>query len=395
MLLDVRFFIQHVPVILAVVVGVIVLKAVVTYGVVRLVRRSTRVGVVAGLGLAQVGEFSFVLASVAATLGLMGASDYQVFLGAAIMTMLASPFLVEAAPSIADWLLSKRAATMEFATREINAVRPLNDHVIIVGYGLNGRNLTRALRGTAIPYAVLDSNGQMVRQARLDREPIFFGDGTRGEVLERVGVRRARVIVFAIASHQDEKRGIVVARHLNPKIHVVARTRYVRDIEELYTLGANEVVPEEFETSLEIFVRVLRRFNVPESRIREQTEEARGDHYELLRERGTHFTRVDGFLSPFASTLDLKTIPIQAGTAAASATIDALGLRQATGVSVVAVLREGHVRYDIDAHTRLIPGDQAVLVGDPRAVESAAARLREPVERDANAVLSTESSPPV
>jgi CPA2 family monovalent cation:H+ antiporter-2 len=191
------------------------------------------------------------------------------------------------------------------------------------------------------------------------------------------------VLVFAIASHQDEKRGIVVARHLNPAIHIVARTRYVRDIEELYTLGANEVVPEEFETSLEIFARVLRRFSIPETRIRETAEEARRDHYELLRERGTQFTRVDGFLSPFA-TLDLKTVPIQPGTAGAGATLEALGMRRATGASVIAVIREGQVRYDIDDQTTLSAGDQAVLVGDARAVETAAAQL------GAAVTLSTE-----
>jgi CPA2 family monovalent cation:H+ antiporter-2 len=181
-------------------------------------------------------------------------------------------------------------------------VKPLTDHVIIVGYGLNGRNLARALRSAGIAYAVLESNGQKVREAKLDREPIFFGDGTRGEVLDRVGIHRARLLVFAIASHQDEKRGIAVARRLNPRLHIVARTRYVADIEELYRLGANEVVPEEFETSLEIFARVLRRYDVPEARIREQAEQARSDHYELLRLRGTAHTRVDRFLSPAADS---------------------------------------------------------------------------------------------
>ena len=395
MLLDVRFFASHVVVILAVAAGVILLKAVAGYGVVRIVRRSTRVGVIAGIGVAQVGEFSFVLASVAATLGLMGVTDYQVFLGAAIVTMLASPFLVEAAPSIADWIMSRRkTSTMEFATREMKMTRPLEDHVVIIGYGLNGRNLARALRGAGIPYAVLESSGPTVRQARLEREPIFFGDGTRGEVLDRVGIRRARVLVFAIASHQDEKRGIVVAKHMNPKIHIVARTRYVRDIEELYTLGANEVVPEEFETSLEIFARVLRRFGVPESRIREQAEEARSDHYELLRERGTQFTRVDGYLSPFAM-LDLKTVPIQAGMAACGATLDSMEMRRSAGASVIAIIRDGQVRYDIDGETRLAVGDQAVVVGDARAVEAAAARLREPttVSGDTVAVTASDRAP--
>jgi CPA2 family monovalent cation:H+ antiporter-2 len=303
MLLDVGYVARHLVLVLAVTLGMVVLKTAAGFAAVRVVRRSSRVGLIAGLGLGQVGEFSFVLASVALTLGLLGPTDYQVFLGASIATMLAAPFVVEAAPSIADRLLQYRSLpTMEFGTREVRAAQPLNDHVIIVGYGLNGRNLSRALRSAEIPYAVLDSNGQKVREARLDREPIFFGDGTRGEVLDRVGIQRARVVVFAIASHQDELRGIAVAKHLNPRVHIVARTRYVRDIEMLHALGANEVVPEEFETSLEIFVRVLRRFGVAEESIRQLAEEARSDHYELLRERGTSFTRVDGYLAPIRFT---------------------------------------------------------------------------------------------
>jgi CPA2 family monovalent cation:H+ antiporter-2 len=299
MLLDLDYFLAHAPLILSVAAGVMVLKTLAGYVVVRVVRRSSRVGVVAGLGLAQVGEFSFVLASVAVTLGLMASPEYQVFLGASILTMLVAPFVVNAAPVIADWMLRHRALpTMEFATREVRALKPLTDHVIIVGYGLNGRNLVRALRSAGIAYAILESNGQKVREAKLDREPIFFGDGTRGEVLDRVGVHRARLLVFAIASHQDEKRGIAVARRLNPRLHIVARTRYVSDMEELYQLGANEVVPEEFETSLEIFARVLRRYDVPEGSIRAQAEQARSAHYELLRQRGTALTRVDRILSP-------------------------------------------------------------------------------------------------
>src|SRR4030095_10919851 len=163
----------------------------------------------------------------------------------------------------------------------------------------------------------MDQTGKKVRDARRDREPIFFGDGTRTEVLERIGIQRARMLVFAIASHQDEKRGIVVARHSNAKVHIVARTRYVSDMEELHALGANEVVPEEFETSLEIFARVLRRYGVTEGRIREQAEEARRDHYDLLRQRGTNLTRVDGFLAPLAARVEMETLTVRRGSQAA------------------------------------------------------------------------------
>lgn len=379
MLLNIGFFWTHLPIVVAVALGVIIVKALVGYGVVRFVRRSARVGIIASLGLAQIGEFSFVLAGVAAGLGLMAPTEYQVFLGAAILTMLSAPFLVEAAPSVAEWLLRNRAQpTGEWATREVRAAKPLTDHVIIVGYGLNGRNLARALRSAGIPYAILESNGQVVRQARLDREPIFFGDGTRNEVLERVGIKRARLMVFAIASHQDEKRGIAVARHLSPNTHIVARTRYVADMEELYILGANEVVPEEFETSLEIFSRVLRRYNVSESRIREQAEEARRGHYELLRQRGAHITRVDGFLSPLVSRLELESVVVRDGAQATEAKVDLLDLRRATGASLVAVMHKGEMRYDLDDEMRFADGDTVVLVGSRDGLSKAALLFRGP-----------------
>jgi CPA2 family monovalent cation:H+ antiporter-2 len=375
MLLDVRFFVEHALVVLAVALGAIVLKAVAGYGVVRFVRRSARTGIIAGLGLAQVGEFSFVLASAALTLDLLAGAEYQVFLGAAIITMLAAPFLVQGAESVAEWMLRHRIApTMEFATREVRAAQPLTDHVIIVGYGLNGRNLSRALRSVGIPYAIMDSNGQKVRDARLDREPIFFGDGTRTEVLERIGIQRARLLVFAIASHGDEKRGIAVAKHLNPRIHIVARTRYVADMEELYALGANEVVPEEFETSLEIFARVLRRYGVTEGRIREQAEEARGDHYELLRQRGTSMTRVDGFLSPMAVRVEMETITVSRGAAAEGQPIREL--RDCVpGARLAALIRQGQVRFDLEDEAPVLAGDTVVLLGTADALKAATERL--------------------
>jgi CPA2 family monovalent cation:H+ antiporter-2 len=375
MLLDVRFFMEHVLVVLAVALGAIVLKAVAGYGVVRFVRRSARTGIIAGLGLAQVGEFSFVLASVASTLNLLEGGEYQVFLGAAIITMLAAPFLVQGAESVADWMLRYRIApTMEFATREVRAARPLTDHVIIVGYGLNGRNLSRALRSAGISYAIMDSNGQKVRDARMDREPIFFGDGTRTEVLDRIGIKRARLLVFAIASHGDEKRGIAVARHLNPGIHIVARTRYVADMEELYALGANEVVPEEFETSLEIFARVLRRYGVSDGRIREQVEEARRDHYELLRQRGNSMTRVDGFLSPLAVRVEMETLTVSSGSAAEGQPLR--DLRDcAPGARMAALIRNGEVRFDLDDASPILSGDTVVLLGTAESLKVAAERL--------------------
>lgn len=377
MLLDLRYVATHAAAVFGLAAGIIVLKSLLGWGVVRLVRRSQRVGFVAGIGLAQVGEFSFILASSAVALGILTQDRYQLFLGAAIVTMLVAPFAVAAAPDLADRVFSLRAMpTMEFATREVRAAGPVTDHVIIVGYGLNGRNLARALRRAKVPYVILDSNGALVRQARLNREPIFFGDGTRAEVLERVGLKHARVIVFAIASIAEERRGVVVARHHAPDVHIVTRTRYVAEIAELQKLGANEVVPEEFETSLEIFARVLRRYDVPASRIRDAADEARRDHYEVLRERGATISPMDEVLSRIGARLDLEVVVARLGGEAIGRTARDLKLRTRTGAVVAAVIRRGEGIFKPVAEIEIEDGDEVVLIGDPRSLSEAALIFR-------------------
>lgn len=378
MLLDVRGVIADPLPVIGAAIAIVVVKALVIVGVVRIVRRGWRVGLLSALSLNQVGEFSFVVAGAALPLGLLTPHGYQVFLGASILTMIATPGLIAISEQWTQWLLRHRAnATMEWATREVRAVKPLMDHVVIVGYGLNGRNLARALRTSGIAYVALEEQGGLVRRARLEHEPVLFGDGTRSEVLERVGVRRARVVVFAIASLADTRRGVAAARHLNPAAHIVARTRYVAEIDELRRLGADEIVPEEFETSLEIFARVLRRFQVPASRIRDAAEEARRDHYELLRERGAAVTRVDEVLSPAGAQVTLDTTIVRPGSRGDGATIGALEIPVRTGATLVAIVQSDRVEFSPGADRRLRAGDEVVLVGPAEAVENARAIFHE------------------
>jgi CPA2 family monovalent cation:H+ antiporter-2 len=377
MLLDLRHVLAYPATVLGAAAAIIVVKIAIVVLMVRVVRRSLRVGLLSALSLSQVGEFSFVVAGAALPLGLLTSSGYQTFLGASILTMVATPVLIALSERTTQWLLQYRAMpTMEFATREARAVRPLSDHVIIVGYGLNGRNLARALQSAAVPYVALEEQGGLVRRARLEHEHVLFGDGTRPEVLERVGIRRARVIVFAIASLADTRRGVTAARHLNPSAHIVARTRYVAEIAELRRLGADEVVPEEFETSLEIFARVLRRYHVSASRIRDAAEEARRDHYELLRERGAAITRVDEILSPVAASVSMETTIVRRKTAGDGSRVADLPLSR-TGATLVAIVRGGHATFSPPSDLTLRAGDEVVLVGAGDAVENARALFQE------------------
>jgi len=374
MLLDVRSVLADPVRVLLAAAGIVIIKALIILGTVRVTGRGWRVSLLSAFALSQIGEFSFVVAGAALPLGLVSDEGYQVFLGASIITMCATPLLIGLSERWTQFLLRNRMQpTMEFTTREVRAVKPLTDHVVIVGYGLNGRNLARALRSAGIPYVALEEQGAMVRKARLEHEPVLFGDGTRAEVLERVGVRRARVVVFAIASLADTRRGVAGARHLNPKAHIVARTRYVAEIDELRRLGADEVVPEEFETSLEIFARVLRRFHIPASRIRDAAQEARRDHYELLRERGAPALRVDDVMSSPGGGITVETMIVRPGSPADGKEIGHLGLADRTGTTLVALVRSDHVAFSPVSDQQLRAGDEVVLAGPPSSVESARA----------------------
>jgi CPA2 family monovalent cation:H+ antiporter-2 len=356
--------------------GIVLLKAVIAAAATRSLHRSLQVSVMTGLALAQVGEFSFVLAGSAVALGLLGPENYQTFLGASVVSMLAAPFLISAAGPIASSVcrIAGRSA-LEILPHEAQQIASLDDHVIIVGYGLNGRNLTRVLKAAGIPHVILEQNGQTVRRARLEREPIFFGDGTRPDVLERVGITRARVVVFAISAPASERRGVAIARKLNPNVKIVVRTRYVASIPELERAGADEVVPEEFETSIEIFARVLRIYGVPSNVIQREIEAIRSEHYGVLRGKSLGDLRLDA-LKHLGIHGAIDTVEVEEDSPAVAENPWSLELRRATGATVIAVVRDGKALYQPDPEFRFRVGDIVVLVGTREALEKGSLLFR-------------------
>jgi CPA2 family monovalent cation:H+ antiporter-2 len=365
------------------------LKTAVVTGVVRGLKRSLHVSLTSGFALAQVGEFSFVLAALGQPLGLLSRDGYQVFLGASVLSMLATPFVVARGQQVAERIGRLLGRVPLAAARGDEALtQKLADHVIVVGYGLNGRNLARVLKSVGIPYVILEQNGQVVRQARLNREPILFGDATRHEVLEKVGIGRARAIVFAISAPAEERRGVAMARHANPAIWILVRTRYVSEIEELERMGADQVIPEEFETSLEIFSRVLRLYGVPSNGIRREVEAVRGEHYETLRGLAIPTLKLDA-LKHIGVQAGLESVEVEDGAAAVGQNPTSLAVRKATGCTVLAAVREGKVLYEPDPDFRFQPGDIVVIVGMAEALERGLALFRKPTARKSGALRVT------
>ena len=212
--------------------------------------RSIRLGVLLGLSLAQIGEFSFILAKAGINYKLLSPSDEQIFLAASILSMMATPFLIQWAHALAFGVegLFKNIEFNRSTSGEASETSAGAGHVIVVGYGLNGQNLARVLKEVSIPYRVLEMDPDLVRSAKAGGEPISFGDGTRPEILRQAGIERARVLVVAISDPAATARLVSQARRLRADLYIIVRTRYVAEIDHLYRLGANQVIPEEFET---------------------------------------------------------------------------------------------------------------------------------------------------
>lgn len=276
MLLDLGFAGNHWTRVAALAAGIVGLKLLTGMVSVLSMGFPGRMAFLVGLGLAQVGEFSFILLREGAGLKLITENDYQVFLAAAVVTMILAPTMIQISPRLAGRMPEMRRLRRFFpepseADLEKEA-EPLRNHVIICGYGLNGRFTAQVLRRLKIPYLVLDIDPDVVRQAA--GEHIFFGDSTRQEILEKAGVARARSIVFAISDPLVLPRAISIARALNPQMAIIVRTTRSEDAAGLERVGATEIVAAEREAAVEIIIRVLMLYEIPRAEAFERLQEA-------------------------------------------------------------------------------------------------------------------------
>jgi CPA2 family monovalent cation:H+ antiporter-2 len=286
MLLDVRFLAEHASLVAITVLAIVLGKTAMTAIPALLAGYPPRTSLLAGAALAQVGEFSFVLGSRGAEAGLLDRDDYQTFLAAAVLTMAATPLLAVVLPGWLDRLSQSRLCGWWLADRTPPADRQeLADHVIIAGFGLNGRNLAAALAEFGVPHVVLELNPETVRHERSLGLDIHYGDCTRAAVLEHVGIAQARAYVLAISDAASTRRSVRIARELAPGVRIIVRTEYVLEVEELRHLGADEVIPAEFETALALFDRVLSIYDVPEATIDDRADRMRLENYGFLRAR--------------------------------------------------------------------------------------------------------------
>lgn len=374
MLMDPRVILEF-PHLVLTMLGVVVVGKFTTGAVaVFLSGASVRSAILAGVGLAQVGEFAFILAQEGQRVGLLDGQSYNIFLSVSVLSMIITPFLIQRAHRLA-----RRTEALDRLNRWLprwenhigsSQQVKVKDHVIIVGYGLNGRNLARVLRDMEIPFLVLDMNAAVVKENKDMAKSMMFGDATNPRVLNQARIALARVLVVATSDPFGARKIVQQARQLNPRLYIVVRTRYLRELPDLHDLGANDVIPEEFETSIEIFALVLQSYRTPQSMIQHKVEQVRKEGYLKFR-RGELPELAHHLRAGTLADVDVDTCRIESDSPVIGRSIGQLNIHGRTGASVIAWTRNGLTQSNPSKDVVLESGDVLVLLGAREQIRKA------------------------
>ena len=379
MLLNLQFLYDHPLEVLIFTTVVLSLKTIIASLAAFFLGFPLRTSIIVGFTLSQVGEFSFILSKIGLSEGLISDANYQLFLSVSVMSMAATPLVIWLATRFADQ--TNKWALPDFLKyglipRPESTIARIKDHLVIVGYGLNGRNVAHAARFAGIPYSIIEINPDTVRSERNKGEIIHYGDAGNEEILSHANTEEAMILVSTLPMAGDNKRIIRAARKLNPHVHIIIRTRFVNDMKDLFDLGADEVIPEEFETSVEIFTRVLAKFLIPHDKIEKLVAEVRSDGYHML--RSLSITGVQQtHLSVKVPEVGIQSLHVCHNSPAIGKVLGDLKLSKIEGLTLLAISRGSEVKSNPDKSFILEENDILFILGQANKLNEIMDMFRE------------------
>ena len=380
MLFDWRTIAEAPGTVVAIVCAVVGGKALIIVFAARLLGQPFWVRIRAALTLAQVGEFSFVLVQLGNQSKLLPESAESLFVVAAVVSIAATPMLYGLGRRLA---LRARDTGLHRAGR-VNARKSdgeRQNHAIVVGYGPTGRTVAAGLEAAGIPFVVAEMNAATVKTEKERGVPIVLADATRMSVLNSLGVARAQLVVLAINDGAATRRVAQLVSQQAPQAHILARAQFNNDIAPLQRSGAHEVVPQELEASVEILVRVLRRFLVADDEIGRRVKAVRLEAGGV--ERASPVAPVEASeIAEFVPGLGFAVRRVAVGAPVDGKALKDAAVRRHTGCTVVAVRRGEKNLTTIDQDTVLEAGDTVVVIGPQLRLLDAAAMFVEPAVTD-------------
>ncbi|MCB1163700.1 MAG: cation:proton antiporter [Candidatus Krumholzibacteriia bacterium] len=365
MLLDPVFVLAHLGEVVLLVLVVSLGKGVIFAGIARLFGYGNVIPLAVGLGLFQVGEFAFVLATVGVTVGAMSQEAYSLILTTAIVTMILTPLVSSQTARL--YALRRRLFRHEPLESVNIPAEGLSEHAVIVGGGRVGSSIASALRRLDLSLVVIEADHRRFETVRSEGIPVVYGDAARDTVLEAARIGSARLLVLTTPDMVAARAIIHQARRVNAELQVVARASDPAFLPVLKEMGAASAVLPEFEASLEMTRQCLLQFSIPVTEVQRSTEALRqamfaafdapsGSYRSLAQLRGA------------AHQFDLEWVPLGAESPLAGHSIAELGIRSRTGATVVGVIREDGLLTNPDAGLQLRGEDLVAIIGEQAAL---------------------------
>lgn len=396
MLIDLNFFITHIHWILILSIIVFFVKSGVIYGIARVFKYPITMAAVIALILSQVGEFSFVLAEVGRSFKLIEETELQYFFAVSVLSMMATPFLYKFAPKFAFDVFMKTVDRLPFRDHIKDHLRIPSEppplpaechvdsehikkicHTIIIGFGVAGHKLAKALRNLGIPYAIIEMNYETVSSAKKFGEPIFFGDASKEEILLTAGILTARLVVIATSGSKITPQVLKAVRELRPDVDVIVRAQYLREFETLKADERADIVVAEFETTLEILARSLSIYGASSQKIQEFLSSARknlGRGSKDFEMSASLRRRLE--LPSWEALASIRPFKIEEGFVANGKSLAELNLRRLSGASIVSVFREFSGTTIPGPDFVLLKNDIVNIIGSSEAMKAAEEILR-------------------
>lgn len=357
MLFDPHFFVAHAPTVFILTLAVVAMKSTMIFGIMRVFGYSGGLAWTVGLGLAQVGEFAFVLAKIGRQVGNLSQESFSLVIAVTVLSMVATPALFWVGEKLSR-VSSKDVAAEVSADGEVPA--PLAKHVVIIGGGVVGRYVARVLASFEIPHTVIEFDYKTTTQLRDSGVPVVFGDASRPTILEAAGISDARLVVITTTNDKILPMMVSEIKALSRDISVVVRVEEVEDIDTLSSLTIDEIVQPQLEVGLEMVRQSLVALGMSESRVFSLLGQLREERYQPNK---SGRSGSDSRMVAAAKILDFLWIEVHRESDVAHRTLEDCKMREEFGVSVVAVIRGEHYFPTPRANFEIVPGDTLGVIG--------------------------------
>ena len=378
LLVDLDVLFEFFPTILVVAFFILIIKTFLAGVALFATGSNLRIAFLSGLFVSQVGEFSFILAENGQSIGVIGNTNFQMFLSVSLLTMAATPYIIQNSDKLSAFInrslmnetLKKRFPLLIKSSIELNPIpHKLNDHVVLIGYGDAGKNISKVISMAKIPFVIIDSDPQVILTTRTKKRiNSIFGNATNQSVLNHANIKEARIVVIALSSPSEIRNIILAIKKIHTGAFIITTTRRMNDLLKIFDAGANDVISEQFETSVEVITRVLVKYMVSRDEIDDFIVKLRGLNYDMMRSIRYEHQGLQDYRLEISDT-EILTMKIQKESTLNGKKLSELNLRANWGISILAIKRSGNIFANPEPSITLNESDVLVIFGTHQSVD--------------------------